>query len=169
MFIFPHGTWKDNIRSVILDWRRRSAGHSSKGERSAGRSSEGRDLVVTQADLSAPRVCSPVVALLHKKGPRHRRKICANSLLVYSYYTQSSRLIGLVGRVFVNGPGDLGSIPGRVIPKTLNWYLIPPCLTISNIRYVSRVKWINLGNGVTSSPTPRCSSYWKGSLLVTLD
>ena len=28
-------------------------------------------------------------------------------------------LIGLVGRVFANGPGDLGSIPGRVIPKTL--------------------------------------------------
>ena len=27
-------------------------------------------------------------------------------------------LISLVGRVFGNGPGDLGSIPGRVIPKT---------------------------------------------------
>ena len=27
-------------------------------------------------------------------------------------------LIGLVGRVFANGPGDLGSIPGHVIPKT---------------------------------------------------
>ena len=27
--------------------------------------------------------------------------------------------IGLVGRVFINGPRDLGSIPGRVIPKTL--------------------------------------------------
>ena len=24
-------------------------------------------------------------------------------------------LIGLVGRVFANGPGDLGSIPGRII------------------------------------------------------
>ena len=23
-----------------------------------------------------------------------------------------------MGRVFANGPGDLGSIPGRVIPKT---------------------------------------------------
>ena len=28
-------------------------------------------------------------------------------------------LIGLVGRVFANGPGDLGSLPDRVIPKTL--------------------------------------------------
>ena len=33
------------------------------------------------------------------------------------------RLIGLVVRVFVIGPGDLGSIPGRVIPKTLKMLL----------------------------------------------
>ena len=26
--------------------------------------------------------------------------------------------IGIMVRVFTNGPGDLGSIPGRVIPKT---------------------------------------------------
>ena len=31
--------------------------------------------------------------------------------------------IGLVGRVFVNGQGDLGSIPGRVIPNTLKMAL----------------------------------------------
>ena len=30
----------------------------------------------------------------------------------------NNRLIDLVGRVFANGPGDLCSIPGRVIPKT---------------------------------------------------
>ena len=29
------------------------------------------------------------------------------------------RDIGPAVRVFANGPGDLGSIPGRVIPKTL--------------------------------------------------
>ena len=33
------------------------------------------------------------------------------------------RLIGLVGTVFANGPVDLGSIPGRVIPKTLKMVL----------------------------------------------
>ena len=32
-------------------------------------------------------------------------------------------LIGLVGKVFANGLGDLGSIPGRVIPKTLKMVL----------------------------------------------
>ena len=53
----------------------------------------------------------------------------------------------------------MGSIPGRVIPKTLKWYLIPPCLTLGNIRYVSRVKLSNPGKGVAPSPTHRCCSY----------
>ena len=29
---------------------------------------------------------------------------------------------------------NLGSIPGRVIPKTQKWYLMPPCLKLSIIR-----------------------------------
>ena len=41
--------------------------------------------------------------------------------------------------------------------KLKNWYLLPPCLTFSCIRYVSRVKSSNPG------------SYWKGSLWVTVD
>ena len=32
--------------------------------------------------------------------------------------------------------------------KFLKWYLIPPYLTLSNIRYVSRVNWSNPGKGV---------------------
>ena len=31
---------------------------------------------------------------------------------------RSNSPIGLLGRVFANDPGDRGSIPGRVIPKT---------------------------------------------------
>ena len=91
---------------------------------------------------------------------------CKGSLLVafdlgrQLYY---DRLIGQVGRVFANGPGELGSIPGRVILKTLKWYLVPPCLTLSNIRYVS---WGNPEKGVAPFSTPRCYSYWKRSLLV---
>ena len=34
-----------------------------------------------------------------------------------------SVISGGVGRVIVNGPGDRGSIPGRVIPKTLKMVL----------------------------------------------
>ena len=49
------------------------------------------------------------------------------------------------------------------------WHLMPPCLTLRIIRYGSRVKWSNPGKGVVPSPTPWCSSYWKGSLRVTFD
>ena len=45
------------------------------------------------------------------------------------------------------------------------WYLIPPCLTLSDIRYVSRVKRSNPGKRLAPSPTPLCRNYWKGSLL----
>ena len=48
------------------------------------------------------------------------------------------------------------------------WYLIPPCLTLSIIRYVLRVKWSNPSKGVVPFPTPVCSSYWKGSFQVAL-
>ena len=43
--------------------------------------------------------------------------------LMVIIYEIRYRLIGLVGRVFANGPGDLGSIPGRVIPKALKMVL----------------------------------------------
>ena len=53
--------------------------------------------------------------------------------------------------------------------KLKKWYLIILCLTLSIIRYVSRVKWSNPGEGIAPSSTPRCSSYWIGSLRVALD
>ena len=81
--------------------------------------------------------------------------------------------------MFANGPGDLGSIPGRVIPKTLKVVLDTSLVNtqhyniriqnkwsnpgkkeyLSLQRYVSRVKWNNPGKGVAPFPRPRCSSY----------
>ena len=60
-----------------------------------------------------------------------------------------------VGRMFARGPGHQDSKPGRVIPKTQKWYLIPPCLTLGIIRNRSRVKWTNQGKGKAPTPTPR--------------
>ena len=77
--------------------------------------------------------------------------------------------ICLISRVFANGPRYRGSIPGRFIPKIQKWYLMRPYLTLSIIRWGSSVNWSNPGKGVAPFPTPRCSSYWKGSLRVTLD
>ena len=54
--------------------------------------------------------------------------------LLYLLY----RLIGLVGRVFANGLGDLGSIPGRVIPKTLKMVLDTSLLNTQ--QYKVRIK-----------------------------
>ena len=54
------------------------------------------------------------------------------------FLIRSIRLIGLVGRVFTNGPGALGSIPGRVIPKTLKMVLDAYLLNIRN--YMVRIK-----------------------------
>ena len=42
--------------------------------------------------------------------------------------------MGLVGRVFANGPGDMGSIPGRVIPKTLKMVLDASLLNIQQYK-----------------------------------
>ena len=61
--------------------------------------------------------------------------------------------------VFAIRPGELGSIPGRVIRKAQKWYSMPPCLTLSFIMYVTRVKWSNPEKEATPSPTPWCSCY----------
>ena len=43
-------------------------------------------------------------------------------LIIFSVMAQFElikyKFIGLMSRVFANGPGDWGSVPGRVIPKT---------------------------------------------------
>ena len=50
------------------------------------------------------------------------------------------RLIGLVGRVFANGSGDQGSIPGPVISKTLKMGLDTSLLYTQH--YKVRIKGI---------------------------
>ena len=75
MFILPHGTWKDNVRSVILDWSQRFIGRPSEGEKSAGLSSEERDPLVTQADLSPPPS--------QKGSPPRKKDMCEISLTVF--------------------------------------------------------------------------------------
>ena len=71
--------------------------------------------------------------------------------------------IGIMARVFANGPGD--RVQSRVdsYQRLKKWYLMPPYSALKTIRYGSRVKWSNPGNGVAPSPTFQCSSYWKPS------
>ena len=76
---------------------------------------------------------------------------------------------GLMRRVLANGPRDQGSTQVESYQRLKKWYLMLPCLTLSIIRYGSKVKWSNPGNGVVPSPTAQCSSYWKGSLRIALN
>ena len=71
--------------------------------------------------------------------------------------------------VFANGPGDLGSIPGRVIPKTQKMVLDASLLNTQHYKVRIKGKVEQSREGVAPSPTPWCSSYRKGSLQVTID
>ena len=50
--------------------------------------------------------------------------------------------IGLMSRVFTNGPGDQGSIPGQVIPKTQKMVLDATLLSTQHykVRIMSKVE-----------------------------
>ena len=76
---------------------------------------------------------------------------------------------GQPARVFTNGPGDLGSIPGRVIPKTQKTVLNASLLNTQHYKVRIKGKVEQSREGVAPSPTPWCSSYRKESLQVTLD
>ena len=57
---------------------------------------------------------------------KHLMNIISTSLSIYMKLMKiisTYWLIGLVGSMFTNGLGDLGSIPGLIIPKTLKMVL----------------------------------------------
>ena len=65
----------------------------------------------------------------------HSHMICSKHMGHLDKWTPD---IGIMVRVFANGPGDLGSIPGRVIPKTQKMVLDP---TLFNTQqYKVRIK-----------------------------
>ena len=68
--------------------------------------------------------------------------------------------------VFTNDPGDLGSIPGHVRPKTLKMVLDTSLLNIQQYKVRIGGKVEQSREKSTTPPTHWCSSYWKGSLLV---
>ena len=78
-------------------------------------------------------------------------------------------IYGPAVRVFANGPGDLGSIPGRVIPKTLKMELDTTLLNTQHYKVRFKGKVEQSREWSSALPTPWCSSYRKGSLRVTLD
>ena len=86
-------------------------------------------------------------------------------MLKYSWY--KTWLIGLVSRELTNCQGDLGSIQAWVIPKTLKIVLDTSLLNTQQYKVCINGKAEQ--SREKSSALPRCSSYWKGSLLGALD
>ena len=65
------------------------------------------------------------------------------------------KYIGLMSRVFANGPGDLGLIPVRVIPKTLKMVLDTSLLNTQ--QYKVRIKGKEKQSRERSSALPYTS------------
>ena len=71
--------------------------------------------------------------------------------------------------VFANGPGDQGSIPDQVIPKTQKMVLDAALLSTQHYKVRIKSKVEQSREWSSTFPTLQCSSYWKGSLRVTLN
>ena len=95
--------------------------------------------------------------------------VANNNFLFYSTLLIRLHAVKWVRVVFANGPGDLGSIPGRVIPKTQKMVLDASLLNTQHYKVRIKGKVEQSREGVALSPTPWCCSYRKGSLQVTLD
>ena len=109
---------------------------------------------------SASDITNSILALTKSTGPRTSGWMLNSCLTMYncpSYIiTHSKRkissqaviktillkLINILIRVFANGPGDLGSIPGRVIPKTLKMKLDTTLLNTQHykVRFKGKVE-----------------------------
>ena len=72
-------------------------------------------------------------------------------------------------RVFANGPRDLCSIPGRVIPKTQKMVLDATMLNTQHYKVRIKGKVEQSRERSSAPPIPWCSSYRKGSFRVTLN
>ena len=63
-----------------------------------------------------------------------------------------------MSRVFVSGPGDRGSIPGRVIPKTQKMVLYAALLNTQHYKAQIKGKVQQSSEWSSAFPTPPCSS-----------
>ena len=75
---------------------------------------------------------------LRSKFVENKKKLKASNYKEIFLFALSLIRIGLVGKVFANGPGDMGSIPDRVIPKTLKIVLNASLLNTQ--QYKVRIK-----------------------------
>ena len=87
--------------------------------------------------------------------PKNQKMVLDATLLNKGKVDQSRewRFIGLMSRVFEIVQMTKVQSQVESCQRLKKWYAMPPCLT--------RVKWINPGNGIAPSPTHWCSNNWK--------
>ena len=77
------------------------------------------------------------------------------------------RPTAIMVRMFVNGPGDQGSIPGWVIMKTQEMVLDTSLLNTQHYKVQIKGQWSNPRKGVPPSPTSWCSNYgWPNYIYI---
>ena len=74
-----------------------------------------------------------------------------------------------MSKVFTNAPGDQGSIPGRVIPKTQKMVFDAFFLNTQHYKVRIKDKVEQSRNRSSTLPYTSVYSYWIESLQVTLD
>ena len=71
--------------------------------------------------------------------------------------------------MFANDPGERGSIPRRVIPKTQKMVLDASLLNSQHFKVRIKGKQSNIEEEAASFCTPCCGCSWKVSLRIALD
>ena len=90
-----------------------------------------------------------------KSSHKNKKKKKKFYFFFFTYFiTHLYQLIGLAVRVFANGPGDLGSTQGRVIPKTKKMVLDASLLNTQHYNVQIKGKLEQSREGVAPSPTP---------------
>ena len=113
--------------------------------------------VVQYSDCLSAEWCSPTsvqdITLPLLPGPFWPGVVASDRILSSMGQIEQTISKHSVSRVFANGPGDLGSIPGHVIPKTLKMVRDTFLFNTQQYKVLSRVKWSNPGKGVAPSHT----------------
>ena len=103
-----------------------------------------------------------MTSLFPNKNNWINRETLESCLLFSIEYIYIYIYIYIVGKVFTNGLGDQGSVPGRVVPKTQAMVFDAALLNTQHYKVRIRVKWSIPGKSVMPA------YYWKRSLRVAL-
>ena len=120
-----------------------------------------RTMIYIKMDLALNNIQRLICHKTQQTKPNHVGSIFLIIIIIIYIYIY----IYIMVRVSANRPGDLGSIPGRVILKTQKMVLYASLFNTQIYKVRIKDEWSNLENEFALAPT-RSSSYWKRSLCL---